>query len=162
MEDFGYKPMSEDEATAHRFQMLEPGIYDATIESYEGKMASTGNRMVVFTVRVYDKNSHHHDLKDYMTFTDSMTWKLRHHCIAAGLVSEFESGTWHPKMSVGKNLRVKVVIDKGKEIPVNKLNGKPPGSTYHDRNMIDDYISDGSTVAQVTEIDNNFNDEIPF
>lgn len=165
MEDFSYDPMTEEQAQQERFSLLPEGDYEASIERFEGKMSSSGNRMVVFDLNVYDKNGNIHSLKDFIAFTPKMTWKLRHHCVSAGLETEFNNRTWRPNMSVGKIVRVKVIVQQGSEIPADKLKGKPAGSRYPDRNVIDDYLVqnniNSARVAQSSGA-SEFNDDIPF
>jgi hypothetical protein len=46
-------------------------------------------------------------------------------------------------LMIGKRLRVKIGIEAGNEIPADKLNGKPVGSKYPDKNKVEDYIKVG-------------------
>src|SRR5436190_20427474 len=121
MEDFSYDALSEEQAQQERYSLMQEGVYDASIEKFEGKMSSSGNRMVVFDLNVYDNNGHIHSLKDFIAFTPKMSWKLRHHCVSAGLEKEFMDKTWRPQMSIGKMVRVKVIVQEGQEIPHDKL-----------------------------------------
>ncbi len=165
MEDFSYDAMSEEQAQQERFSLLPEGEYEASIEKYEGKMSSSGNRMVVFMLHVYDANGRPHELNDYIAFTPKMSWKLRHHCVSAGLEKEFMDKTWRPKMSVGKVVKVKVVVQAGSEIPADKLKGKAPGAKYPDRNAVDDYLAAGdinSGKAPQSSGAPEFNDDIPW
>jgi len=140
MDDFSYDPMSEDQAQQERYSLMKDGEYDASVEKFEGRMSAQGNRMVEFLLNVYDNEGKVHQLKDYIAFTPKMTWKLRHHCVSGGMEAEFDNKSWRPQMSVGKMFRVKVKIDEGREIPQDKLKGKPVGSKYPDKNVIDDYV----------------------
>jgi hypothetical protein len=165
MDDFSYDPMSEEQAQQERFSLLPEGLYDASIEKFEGRMSSSGNRMVVFDLNVYDNNGHIHSLKDFIAFTPKMSWKLRHHCVSAGLEKEFMAKTWRPHMSVGKMVRVKVVVQAGQEIPADKLKGKAPGAMYPDRNSVDDYIAVSGVNSPATapsHAADGFDDSIPF
>ena len=165
MDDFSYEPMSELQAQQERYSLLKEGIYDASVEKFEGKLSSTGNRMIVFDLNVYDHNGATHLLKDFIAFTPKMTWKLRHHCVSAGLEKEFEDKTWRPQMSIGKLVRVKVIVQSGQEIPHDKLRGKAPGECYPDRNSIGDYVANNdikSISSAKPHNDSGFDDEIPF
>lgn len=161
MDDFSYDPMSEEQAMQERFSLLKDGDYDASVEKFDGKISAKGNRTVEFTLNVYDNDGKVHQIVDWITFTPKMTWKLRHHCVSGGMEKEFDNKTWRPQMSVGKLFRVKVVIDQGKEIPADKLKGKPPGSRYPDKNAIEDYIvSPQKSAGQA--LPKEFDDGIPF
>lgn len=165
MEDFSYDVMTEEQAQQERFSLLPEGEYDASIERYEGKMSSGGNRMVVFGLHVYDASGKAHEINDYIAFTPKMTWKLRHHCVSAGLEKEFEGKTWRPRMSVGKTVRVKIIVQSGQEIPHDKLKGKAPGAKYPDRNSVDDYLAPSNIKSAGTPKSSegpDFNDDIPW
>ena len=166
MEDFSYDVMSEEQAQQERFSLLKEGEYDATLEKFEGKISSTGNRMIEFLLHVYDHDGKVVQIKDFIAFTPKMTWKLRHHCVSGGMQAEFENKTWRPQLSVGKMFRVKIKVDQGQEIPVDKLKGKPVGSKYPDRNAVDDYLAppEGTTRANVCTKDevHPFNDDVPW
>lgn len=163
MEDFSYDAMSEEQAQQERYSLLQAGEYDASIEKFEGRMSRTGNRMVVFDLNVYDNNGHSHKMQDFIAFTPKMTWKLRHHCVSAGLQKEFEDKSWRPHMSVGKMVRVKIVVQDGQEIPEDKLKGKPPGSLYPAKNSVDDYVPCGDIKSPAAATADGFiNDDIPW
>lgn len=163
MEDFSYDVMTEEQAQQERFSLLKDGIYDATVEKFEGRMSSSGNRMVEFLLHVYDHEGKIHALKDFIAFTPKMTWKLRHHCVSGGMEAEFTNKTWRPHSSVGKMFRVKVAVQKGQEIPADKLKGKPPGSVYPDRNVIDDYVDDNVKSSSPSNGESKeFHDDIPW
>lgn len=140
---------------------MKDGEYDASVEGFEGKISSQGNRMVEFSLNVYDNEGKIHQLKDWIAFTPKMTWKLRHHCVSGGMEAEFDNKTWRPQMSVGKMFRVKVKIDEGREIPQDKLKGKAQGSKYPDRNSIDDYVPVAKTAAGQA-LPKEFDDDCPF
>ena len=173
MEDFSYEAMSEEEAQQQRFSLLPDGEYDATVERFEGKISKSGNRMIEFSLNVYDKEGRPHELRDYIAFTPKMAWKLRHHCESGGMKEAYENRTWRPQLSVGKNFRVLIKTDPGQEIPIDKLKGKPPGSRYSDKNAIDDWLAPkpknlGASTQKAHNTQNehqghpDFSDDIPF
>lgn len=163
MDDFSYDPMSEEQAQQERFSLLAAGVYDASIEKFEGRMSKSGNRMVVFGLNVYDHNGHVHSMEDFIAFTPKMSWKLRHHCVSAGLEKEFMDKTWRPHMSIGKMVQVKIVVQDGQEIPADKLNGKAPGALYPARNSVDDYLpTSGVKSTGAAKPADEFDDVIPF
>lgn len=166
MNDFSYDVMSEEEAQSERFSLLKDGEYQATVEKFEGRISKQGNRMVEFILAVYDSYGKSHEIRDFIAFTPKMTWKLRHHCESGGMKEEYENRTWRPQMSVGKNFRVLIKTDIGDEIPEDKLKGKPAGSKYPNKNIVDDYLINKSNenINQKNDIDHNsyFSDAIPF
>lgn len=171
MEDYSYDVMTEEQAQQERFSLLREGVYDACIEKFEGKLSSNGNRMIVFDLNVYDENGNMHSVKDFIALTSKMTWKLRHHCVSAGLEKEFMDKTWRPHLSIGKMVKVKIIVQPGQEIPFEKLNGKPTGSTYPSRNSVDDYISDAVVTSAKNSsspdpsdprFNGDLNDDLPF
>jgi hypothetical protein len=164
MEDFSYDAMSEEQAQQERYSMLKEGIYDATVEKFEGKISSSGNRMIEFLLHVYEHDGKVVQMKDFIAFTPKMTWKLRHHCVSGGMEEEFTNKTWRPHLSVGKMFRVKIAVQKGQEIPQDKLKGKPLGSVYPDRNVIDDYVADGNVKSSPASNGESkeFHDDVPW
>lgn len=163
MEDYSYDVMTEEQAQKERFSLLDEGEYEATIEMFEGKISSTNNRMIVWTLNVYDKAGISHQMTDYQPLTPKMAWKLINHCKSGGMSEEYKNKTWRPQLSVGKTFRVKVGIDEGGLIPKDKLKGKPEGSRYPNKNVIKDYVEQDSKTAQSAQsAQAGFDDEIPF
>jgi hypothetical protein len=161
MLNFDYTPLSEEEAQRKRFQLLDDGIYDAVIDKAISKMSASNNAMGEIHLSVFDKNGHPAPVRDYVMFSPNMIWKTRHLCDAAALQKEFDEGKFRPEMAENKRVRVLVGTQKGKEIPFEKLNGKPVGSLYPDKNIIHDYVPfDPSANDAVTK--DVFNDDIPF
>ena len=141
MIDFNYDPMSEEEAQRERYKMLEDGIYKGVIESAKVEAAkSTGNPQIVLGLRVWDRDGNPKELKDWVTLSRNMIWKLRHLCESCGLIKEFEDKTFKPDLCEGKSVMVKIKMRPASEIPFDKLNGKEPGSMYPAKNVIDDYV----------------------
>jgi hypothetical protein len=138
--EYNYQPLSEEEAQRKRYKLMDDGIYQATIEHAEGKLSSSNNPMGVFYLRVWDKSGHPKEIKDYIPFIDSMMWKLRHLADASKLIKEFEDRKFRPELAIGKEVYVNIKTQSGKEIPLDKLNGKAPGAKYPDKNVVDDYV----------------------
>lgn len=137
---FDYTPMSEEAAQQARYRLLDDGEYEAVIEKATHKVSSKGNNMLELEITAFDRNNVPVRLKDYLIFTDSMSWKIRHCCDSVDLLKEYEEQKFTPELLVGKATRILVSSQKGQIIPVEKLNGKPPGSVYPDKNVIYDYV----------------------
>lgn len=137
---FAYQIMSEYEAMQERFQLLKEGEYDAVVNESQDKLSSSGNPMMDMTVTLWDSDGKQHDIRDFLVFTTQMMWKIIHFANSAGILEEYEAGKLCSQVAINKHVRVKVTIEQGKEIPVDKLNGKTPGSKYPDKNKIEDYI----------------------
>lgn len=158
-----YQVMTEEEATAERFKLLQSGDYDATIDNAIDKVSQkSGCPMIEINFSVYDKNGKSYSIKDWLTFQPNMMWKIIKFCKSANLMDEYNSQKLCADTVRGKNIRVRVSIDKGIEIPIEKLNGQPEGSCYPDRNKIIDYIIiKPNSVKPIEDIPFN-DDELPF
>ncbi len=152
---FSYQIYTEQEAMSVRFQLLKEGEYDAIIKSSEDKVsANSGNPMMDMTITVFDEQGKAHDVRDFLVFTKAMMWKVVHFADSAGISKEYEEGKLCSDIVIDKHVRVKVAIEQGKEIPHDKLNGKPLGSKYPDKNKIEDYLKKDENVLA--------DDDIPF
>lgn len=165
--NFDYEPLSEEEARKERYQLIEDGVCRGKIMDATGKMSSSDNPMGVFILRIWDKHGKTKEITDYITFTKSMIWKLRHLCNSIGMIKEFEEKRFSPELAIDKDVYVHISIQKGKEIPFDKLNGKPPGTKYPDRNVIDDYVipmsPQASMIQPIKPKDDAFiDDDLPF
>ena len=158
-----YDVMTEQEATEERFQLFKEGIYDAVVGTAEDRMSSTGNAMMDITLHVYDSNGKTKDVRDFLVLTKSMMWKVIHFADSAGLLKEYEDGKLCSDVALGKNIQVKIVIEQGKEIPLDKLNGKAPGSRYSDKNKVEDYIKKADQQKiELQKTVEQLDDPIPF
>lgn len=138
---FNYQPISEQEAITERYQLLKEGEYDAVISASVDKVsANSGNPMMDMTVAVYDENGKYHDVRDFLVFTKQMMWKVINFAKSADLMSDYETGTLCSDKVIDVRVRVKVAIEEGREIAIDKLKGKLLGSKYPDKNKIEDYI----------------------
>jgi len=146
---FAYQAMSEEEAMAERFQLIKEGEYDAIISASQDKVSSSGNDMMDMTVTVFDAEGKAHEVRDFLVFMKAMMWKIVHCAGSAGMMPTYQAGKLCSETITGKRVRVKVGIDAGKPIPEDRLNGKPFGSCYPDKNKIEDYLK-RDNVAQPT------------
>lgn len=133
--------MSEQEAMAERFQLMKEGIYDAVITASSDTIsANSGNSMMDMTVTVYDENGKTHDVRDFLVFTKPMMWKVVHFAESAGIEKQYNEGKLCSEVAINKCVQVKIGIEAGREIPQDKLKGKPLGSKFPDKNKIEDYL----------------------
>lgn len=145
---FHYEIMSEQEAMAERFQLLKEGIYEGVITASQDKTSSKGSPMMDMTVTVFDEHGKSCDVRDFLVFTKAMMWKVVHFADSANIMADYETGRLCSEVAINQRVKVKVVIEQGGEIPVDKLNGKPIGTRYFDKNKIEDYIKRESKPAQ--------------
>jgi len=158
---FSYTPISKQQAEDARFSLIKPGNYHAVVRQMTPKPSDKGNQMIVVMLNVYHGNNEIEQIFDYLTFVPSMMWKIIHFCESIGLLEAYENGSFKPDMALNRNTFVKVGFQSGKEIPFDKLNGKPVGSKYPDRNSIEDYVRK-ELVTELPEKKKEFDDDIPF
>src|SRR6185369_1060805 len=136
---FQYQPMSEQEAMAERFQLLKEGIYDAVITASSDTTSSKGHPMMDMTVTVYDENGKSHDVRDFLVFTKAMMWKVVHFAESANCLEGYQDGKLCSEMAIKNTVKVKLGVEKGGEIPEDKIKNKQLGTRYFDKNKIEDY-----------------------
>jgi len=164
---FDYEVMSQDDALKARYSLLKDGEYNAVIfDCIDTISKNSGNHMFELTIHVIGHDGSRNEVKDFCTFTHKMMWKVIRLCSSAGVLPAYENKTLHPSMLKGHKIKVLVKVQEGKEIPVDKLNGKPVCSKYPDKNVIEDYLMDTtpSKLNPLTpKVDNTFpDDDIPF
>lgn len=157
-----YKALNEEDAQKARYGLLEDGEYDAVVKVSTQKPSKSGNIMAELILDVFDKQGQAHEVKDWLVFSNNMLWKLKHFCESAGLEKEYQAEQFHPGMAVNQHVRVKIITEIGNEIPIDKLQGKPVGSRYPDRNKIEDYLVAVEKTQTTKALDEFINDEIPF
>src|SRR5262245_43701856 len=136
-----YKALNEEEALKARFNLLEDGEYDALVRIATQKVSSSGNVMAELILTVFDDQGEGHTITDYLVFTRNMLWKIKHFCDSAGLQEAYLKDSFMPQMAEKQHVRVALSRRTGNEIPVDKLNGKPYGTRYPDKNVVDDYVA---------------------
>ena len=159
---FHYDPMSKEQAESERFELLKDGYYSATVFDSVDKVSSTGNSMMEIFFKVYDEQGKPHNVRSFLVFTPKMMWKTIHFAEATSLLTEYSQGKFCSNLIKDKNVRVLIGTEKGKEIPVDKLNGKPYGSCYPDKNIIHDFTSVEERAPQAIPADFKDDEEIPF
>jgi hypothetical protein len=161
---FDYEVLTESEAMQERYQLLPDGEYSAVISSPIDKISqNSGNPMIEVILTVYDANGKDHTVKDYLSYSRSMAWKMIHCAESAGKLQEYKDKKFCADVIRGCNVKVRIGTEKGGEIPIDKLKGKAPGARYPDKNKVEDYIvgsvSDKPVVANT---DGFLDEEIPF
>lgn len=160
---FDYEPLNEVEVMQLRYQLLPEGTYDATIFKAESKVSKTNKNMLVLQLNVYTPEGSIKSITDYVVLIPTMLWKFRHLCQAADILKEYTEKTFTPDMLEGKNIKIKIKTQAGAEIPMDKLNGKPPGTCYPAKNTIEDYMfTAAKEVRHTSEPSNDFNDDLDF
>jgi hypothetical protein len=159
---FNYDVMTEEEAMNERYQLLKDGEYDAVITSVTEKTSSTGNYMFEVILDVYDELGRTFQVKDFWVFTRSMMWKVIHGCKSAGIFQEYNDKKLTTHLLMHKNVRIVIATQAGSLIPEDKLNGKPAGSRYPNKNVVNDYVMRKAGIP-MQKASNDFNDDdIPF
>lgn len=160
---FDYKVMTNEEAEKERYSLLNDGEYHATIKKCESRMSASNNHMLALELDVYDDQGKSTQIRDFLVFTPKMMWKIIHACNSAGVSEEYEKQLLTPELLVDLNVRVKIVTQEGNAIPPDKLNGKPMGSCYPTKNVVDDYVKrDGAVPVSPRKGAADFNDDVPF
>lgn len=161
---FNYNPMSKEAAEKERFSLIDDGDYPAVIKSATAKISSSNNPMIEVDLDVYDIQGKPHSVRDFLVFSSKMMWKVIHCADGLGLTKEYEEQRFHPSMLPGKNIRVRIKTQKGAQIPSDKLKGKPEGSVYPDKNVVEDYLLSDPNSVEVLTPQNSFDtqSDIPF
>ncbi len=161
---FSYEVLSESEAAAERFMLLKEGEYDAIVEASQDKIsANSGNPMMDMTLTVYDENGKGHAVRDFLVFTKGTMWKVIHFAKSAGIMHAYEDEKLCSEVALGKSVRVKIGIEQGSEIPSDRLNGKPQGAKYPDKNKVIAYIQPDETPSSSKKEEVEFvDDDVPF
>lgn len=165
--NYDYEPMTEERAQQERYQLLPDGKYKARVSKSDPKLSANNNSMAELTLDVFTKDRTIKQVKDFLLWTPSMAWKMRHFCMSAGLTKEYDSKQFRPELAKDKFVNVEIKIEKGKEIPLSKLEGKAPGSKYPDKNVIVDYVVDQDAIHNNIPLNHEsfndaFNDQITF
>jgi len=163
---YDYDVLSEEEAIQERYQLLPDGDYPGVIESAVDKISeSSGNPMMDMILSIFDKNGKSYSVRDFLPYTRNMAWKMIHCAESSGLLKEYQDKKFCSSLVVGKNVLVRVSLEKGGEIPEHKLKGKAPGAKYPDKNKVEDYIVNKFADKPILKDDkeNDFDDDsIPF
>jgi hypothetical protein len=159
---YSFQPMTEQELNANK--LVEDGTYEFYVIRSTRKISKAMNSMCELNIRFWDKEGKIHTLFDYLVFSNVPLniKKVKHFCDAVGLIEEYKVGQI-PEELGGYSGKFKIFTQIGQEIPKDKLQGKPPGSKYPDKNAVEDYVvTEKSSVKYSSETDKFQDDGIPF
>lgn len=155
-----FTPRSEQElqeAQAERAEKFGPwpsGVYDAEILNGCDKVSKKGSDMIELEVNVFNADGATRKLKDWLL--PAVEHKLRHACVSAGLVQEYESGMLHGYMFNSQTCKVRLAIEPGQ-------------GDFGPRNVIKDYVVERASPGPFPDRHSNakvpsrdIDDEIPF
>ena len=121
--------------------------------------------MAELNIKFWDRNGKVHTMFDNLVFSTVPLniRKVKHFCDATGLQEYYKRGEL-PEELGGYSGRFRISIQRGQIIPVEKLNGKPMGSKYPDKNVVEDYVltDKGAVKYEAVSGSNDLNDDLPF
>jgi hypothetical protein len=100
--------------------------------------SKAGNPMMELTLKVWGDSGEIHTIKDWIVLTSNMMFKIRHLCETCGLLDLWNSEQLHASNLEGRLGKAKIIIQKGKEIPLEKRQDRK--THYDDRNSVQDYV----------------------
>lgn len=150
---FVFVPKSDTEI--HEIQnrsLLPEGIYPFLVKDIVESTSSKGNAMLEILLSFIDTNGGERNIKDYLTATDQMIFKLKHFCDAIGLAEDYAKGSVITQKCIGRSGKASIGTQKG--------NAKPDGTGYYpDKNNVKDYIKTENVQNSILP---DLNDPIPF
>jgi hypothetical protein len=163
---YNFNPMTDEELEANN--LIEDGEYDFEVVKSTRSTSSKGNPMAALQITIWDKEGKTHTVFDWLVFSqiNLCIKKVSHFCSAVGLLEEYKKGEIPEDLErfCGRAIIGQVL---GQEIPEEKLQGKPIGSKYPDKNVVVDYVK-GSAKPRKVGVDKEpseskeFDDDIPF
>ncbi len=154
---FSYEPMTEEQCEKERqFPLLEPGIYNFTVNKAEYKRSHKGTPMIELNLTIWDEHGKEYHVFDYLIATPKMEWKTRHFCDSIGLTKEYDDKKFNEHLCVNRSGKAEVIFQKGK--------AKDGGGFYKDKNAIEDYVmtDQGAQKQTTANVDDFKDDSIPF
>jgi len=159
---YSYQPLTEEQCTKERgFELLDAGVYNFEVLTADYKMSATGNPMIALKLRVWGNDGKEHLVYDYLVATSKMMWKTKHFCDSVGLDKIYASSNFNESLCPGKSGKALISLKTG--------NKKPDGTSYPDKNAVDDYVmTDKGSVKYVSGEQPNFDrpltkdDDLPF
>ena len=164
---FDYQVMTPEQANEARYGLLKDGEYQANITSCVGRYSGANNFMFDMNLRIIS-NGVPYDVREFLSFTPKMMWKVLNCMSATNLMKEYNDKNLHDIMLVDKDVCVLISREEGQLIPDDKLNGKPKGSKYPDKNRVVDYLVSmepskvQTPISNKSKVDPEFDDDIPF
>jgi len=160
---YKFPSMSDEELNAT--DLVEDGEYDFEVIRSKPKTSYAGNQMAELNIKFWDRNGKVHTMFDNLVFSTVPLniRKVKHFCDATGLQEYYKRGEL-PEELGGYSGRFRISIQRGQIIPVEKLNGKPMGSKYPDKNVVEDYVltDKGAVKYEAVSGSNDLNDDLPF
>lgn len=88
-----FKPVSAEEANKPAQNLWPKGYYDFEIAKAEDTVSKTsGKDMIKLNLKVFNSDGDYIWIFDYITFDESMAWKLRHCCESIGILDKYDGG----------------------------------------------------------------------
>lgn len=160
---YDFIPLSEEDL--NRTELVEDGVYDFEVIKSTRKVSRGGNPMAELNLKVWGKDGKEYFMFDYLVFSsvNLNIRKVKHFCDAVGLQNEYKIGQL-PEELIGFSGKAHIIFKEGDLIPEDKLKGKPVGSKYPDKNIVEDYIAHEIKPSTLQPIKENsiINDDIPF
>ncbi len=157
-----YDPMTKEQAEIERFSLAKEGYYPGFIEDSTDKISKSGNSMMEMQLRLYKEDGSSFSFTDYLVFNPKTMWKVVNCAESSGTIKEYNERKFCSEVVKNKKVKVWVGIQEGQLIPDEKLNGKPSGSKYPDKNVAKDYLKQDQELLGVKENETFSDDEIPF
>lgn len=140
-----FQPLNEQEV----LNLLPEGEYDFHVIDAEDTRSRAGSEMIKLTLTITDKNGKARTVFDYLL--PALMYKVKHFSDASGLEEKYESGGYSAGDCIGKRGRLKLVIDQ------------PTNSNYPPKNVVKDYLKNGTKTEDKQPAENNFiDDPLPF
>jgi hypothetical protein len=128
-------PRSETEARkAARPVLLRTGWHDGEFREAAERQSKRGNDMIEVVVAVREGDGNEREFRDYLTDAGMGALKLRHACMAVGVLDKYEAGEIGAADFPGHACRVKLGVEKKRGYP--------------DRNVIEDYAASSVVALQ--------------
>jgi hypothetical protein len=168
-------PLTEEQLN----EIAPNGTYNFKVIKSERTSSKAGNPMAALTLEIWQGNGKKYPIFTYLVFSDvNMNIRtVKHFCESTDLEDEYKKGELREDLRglIGK---VDIASEKGALIPPEKLNGKPLGSRYRDKNVVLDYLAkdaesktfmpdfpecaNASEKLPLKEMPGDLNDDIPF
>lgn len=130
--------MSEEDAAA--INLLPKGEYDAVVKTAVEKVSkASGNDMIELDLTVYGSQGEQKLVRDWLVSTDGGQAKLQRFCKSADLWETYQAGEICADSLRDASVRVKVVIEEGKD-------------GFQAKNKIADYLPRKLPVNPQTEL----------
>ena len=132
-------------------RLLLDGEYDLEIVEWVDSDAlgnplksKSGNQQVKVVFQTWDAQGQVYKITDYLTAVESMEYKNRHFCMAAGQLEKYEAKQPIKGIDVlGKLVKAKIGRQDGKQ--------KDDGTFFDPKNVVKDYVKPPQPIAPKTD-----------